>query len=80
MNIWQRFQMPAHQVEGRASAPGGLDWIVNVALEGGSNRSMLGTFRFGRFEFTAEQPSSARPHVAAAIARDILMSALLAQK
>ena len=54
--------------------------MVNVPLEGGSNRSMLGTFKFGRFEFTAEQPSSARPYAAAAIARDILMSALLAQK
>jgi hypothetical protein len=67
-------------LEGRASAPGGLDWMVNVAVEGGSNRSMVGTFKFGRFEFPAEQFASPRPHIAPTIARDILMSALLAQK
>jgi hypothetical protein len=54
--------------------------MVNVAVEGGSNRSMVGTFKFGRFEFPAEQLASPRPHIAPTIARDILMSDLLAQK
>jgi hypothetical protein len=40
---------------------------------------MFGTFKFVRFEFTAEQPSSARPNTVAAIACDILMSALSAR-
>ena len=59
-------------LDGRASAPGGLDWIVNVAVEGGSNKSMFGTFKFGRFEFTPdEQFVSPRPHIAPTIARQI---------
>ena len=32
---------------------------------------MFGTFKLGRFEFTAEQPSSARPHIAPTITRRI---------
>jgi len=58
-------------LEGRASAPGGLDSIVNVAVVGGSNRSMVGTFKFGRFELPAEQLASPRPHTAPTIVRQI---------
>jgi hypothetical protein len=65
-------------LEARASAPGGLDSIVTVAVAGGSNRSMLGMYKFGMFEFT-EQHASAGPHSTAMIARDIFMSALLAR-
>jgi hypothetical protein len=50
--------------EAWASAPGGLEWIITVAVEGGSSRSKL-----GRLEVTAEQLASARPHAAAAIVR-----------
>jgi hypothetical protein len=39
---------------------------------------MLGIFKFGKFEFT-EQHASAGPHIAAVIARDTFMPALLAQ-
>jgi hypothetical protein len=49
--------------EARASAPGGLECIITVAVGGGSRRSKL-----GRFE-AAEQPASARQHSAAAMVR-----------
>jgi hypothetical protein len=32
---------------------------------------MLGTFKFGRFEFTAEQFASPKPHTAPTIVRQI---------
>jgi hypothetical protein len=65
-------------LEARASAPGGLDSIITVAVAGGSSRSRFGMFKCGKFEFT-EQHASAGPHSTAMIDRDIFMSALLAQ-
>ena len=67
--VWQR-----PPLEARASAPGGLDSIVSVAVDSGSNRSMFGMPKFGMFEF-AEQLASPRPHSAATIPRQIFTPA-----